>query len=118
MSELDDFDLVSELESEPKPELIAEALKRAHAAPEHVLLGVDPFDGDYTATNVLRNKMVAARKPYVDHWTGRAIEKGERHRCFCERDDDGIVTTRHSVLSLWIMHVGGDSSFLAQEPRP
>lgn len=125
MSALDDLGLIDALENDRTPELLAEAKRRADATADEILLAVDPFEGDYTAANMLRNKIVIARKPYVDHWTGMPIAKGDRYRCLCECDDDGLVTTRHSILSLWIMHVGGDSSFLAdatplssEAPRP
>lgn len=77
------------------------------------LLSVDPFQGDFTESIVLKNKIIDGRKPHVDHYSGWPIEIGERHRVIVERTEDNeLCQTRHSRLSLWMMYNGGDPSCL------
>lgn len=106
---MDTLDLIDRLEcGDATPADMTAALDLAAKASEDDLLTVDPFQGDYEETFVLSDKFVAGRQEYEDHMTGMPIVKGERHRCLRERGEDGIITTRHSKLSLWICLEGGD----------
>lgn len=117
MTEDQIYDLIEALMSEgPTSPRLADAVALALELPDEEALSVDPFQGDFEETSVFSDKMVRARKPYVDHWTLMPIEVGERHRCLCERTENGIITTRHSMLSLWVMYHGDDPSGLAALP--
>ena len=99
-------------------EEIGEATRRAYSLTDRDLLGIDPFQGDVEETAILRNRMVKGRKRYADHWSGWPIQPGDLHRCIVERTEDGrLTTTRHSLLSLWVMHQGYDPSALREEER-
>lgn len=58
-----------------------------------------------------------ARKPWTCHWTRRPIKLGERHLAIVERYDGKVLTTRHSLLSVYL-DVAGEDPAAAIELAP
>ena len=93
--DLADDDLAEVIESgEATNDHLAEAILRANRIDHETPLHVAPFEGDYEETRVLKDKMVVARKPHCDHWSGFVIGLNEVHRVITERTEDGSPRRR------------------------
>ncbi|GLS45918.1 hypothetical protein [Methylobacterium brachythecii] len=99
------------------PADLAWLLVQAEALTDDLILTASPFEGDQDGAEELRRQVVRARKPWVCHWTRRPITLGERHLAIVERYDGKVLTTRHSLLSVYL-DVAGEDPAAAIELAP
>ncbi len=92
-------------------------LVQAEAMSDDLILTASPFEGDQDGAVELRRQVVRARKPWVCHWTRRPIAVGERHLVINEAYDGKLLTTRHSLLSVYL-DVAGEDPAAAIELAP
>lgn len=83
------------------------------------ILEMRPFDGDESEAKELSRAVVSGRKPHTCHWTKRTIAPGERHLVIKEVVNGEFLTTRHSLLAVYLDVVGEDPGLAAHlAPRP
>lgn len=99
------------------PADLAWLLVQAEAMSDDLILTANPFDGDQGDAVELRRQVVRARKAWVCHWTRRPIAVGERHLVINEAYDGKLLTTRHSLLSVYL-EVAGEDPAAAIELAP
>lgn len=111
-------DLLERLENgEAAPVDIVLAKRHAEKLTDRDMLILEPFDGDESDVTVMDKRVVIGRKDYVCHWTGLPIKKGERHLVLREVCEGEFLTTRHSMLAIWMSNEGYDPSGLRQDER-
>ncbi|QDI82429.1 hypothetical protein E8E01_19405 [Methylorubrum populi] len=96
---------------------LAWLLTEAETLTDEMVLMANPFDGDQGDAVELRRQVVRARKPWACHWTKRLIAVGERHLAITETYEGRMLTTRHSLLSVYL-DVAGEDPAVAIELAP
>ncbi|WP_375453482.1 hypothetical protein [uncultured Methylobacterium sp.] len=92
---------------------------RAVEMSDEVMLDINPFDGDETETKVLSRDVVRGRVAHTCHWSRLTIPPGERHLVIKEVAEGKFVTTRHSMLAVYLDTMGEDPGLAAHlAPKP